>query len=325
MVSRTRLLACLGLTSVCGCAWLGELSQFDGAVDAPGDAAVDAAPADADAAADAVDPSAEDGAATASDATMDMADGGSDASLEASRDAPPDARSDSSDGPSPTWCAVNSTAATVLCRDFDDGQPYNAVFSGGYNNLNGGPPPSLDTADFASSPNSLLLQLPALASWSNNEQMQLSETMPFHDTVHLEVAMKISNYDEQGGSTLSFLRLAYGVQQYYVTWDYIGNVASVDENSENDAGSWLVTGHPVTFPPANTWFNLDIELSLSAHTLSVTVNGSPALTSGLASEPLSNPTPRTGEDLQLIVGLNWANGPTKGANINYDNILIQGD
>lgn len=300
-------------------AWDGGDSFVDGTADTTGDSSLDST-------IDTSEEAGEAGVDGASDAAADVLDGGADGTADVADAGALDASDSGSDvldggadtSPGEEWCTANTTDATVLCRDFDDGRPYGAGFATQSSSF--AVFPSVTLADFYSPPSSLLVPIPDLTGadggpTSGDTQLNVHVLQP-HTVIDVQAAMKLVNYSLGGGANVSAWRIAFESGSYWVSWDLRSATTGLDEVIVSDAGVQSFLNHVGMFPPLNQWFNVDLRVDFGASTAKLTINGN---TSAIAT--IANPTP-TGNSFWVTVGVNWASGPMSALQIYYDNIRV---
>ncbi len=301
MRCRPALFAVLTLGSASGCAWIGDLGQFNGAVEA--EAGSRALVADSGLADDAIRiGDAERPGADASQERLEDAD-----ALPGAGDA-----SAADGGDAASWCEANATPDTAFCRDFDDGMPYGYGFSTDFNLADGGQVPGLVSSDFVSSPNSLLITTPAMGA-ADVENVRLTVPVTDHKRIQLKFALKLVDYDVGVGS-LSLSQISFNSSNWRVSWD-LQETASVHETLVSPDGGLTTFTHPTTMPPLGQWVDVVWILDIKAETISLTLDGTSAL-----KGPISAPALAGG--LSAAIGINELEGPAQPMSIYYDNVAI---
>jgi hypothetical protein len=318
------VLAVVAIGSATACSLIGNLDQFNGAVEAEAGSTglVDARASDRSIA-DALPDGVERGDALKGGADASVSDGGADGS-------PPDGgdsgSSDGSDGgddgaldggdggdAAVDWCLANATPDTTFCRDFDDGKPYAYGFAAYLALADGGEAPSVVSTDFVSPPNSMLVPTPALASGSESEQVQLVVHISDHTRIQLQFALKLVDYDVSVGD-LSLVRIAFDSGNWWVSWDLQGNANVYETIVSPDGGQTLVT-HPTTMPALGQWVNVVLTVDVDAETVALTLNGAPALQDSISAPALVG-------SLSVTIGINYLQGPATPMSLYYDNVAI---
>ncbi|MGA2448843.1 MAG: hypothetical protein ABTD50_09225 [Polyangiaceae bacterium] len=344
---------------VTGCSQLLNLDQFSGAVldqpdsnsyDAQSDVVTtpdvtvpDSSPTDAppaEASDSAVQPEssltdarAGEGAAPPDGAKADAGDGGA---------SPVDADSGSEEGPGASdaaeggdaneagidWCAANSTASTVICRDFDDGKSYAYDFTPNINLVASGTAPTLSNALSDSPPNSVLFILPILPACHSDgggacsEQMQLNANVQpsvAHPLVQVAFAVDLINYDSNNVHDLSLVAITYNDGAYTVSWDLQGTGSVVLlTTTAPDGGVGSTVQDPTPLPALGEWVNVVLTLNIGEQTVALTLDGTPALNAPIAAPAISG-------NATVTVGVNRFVGPTTPLSMYLDNVLISTD
>ncbi len=326
-MNRAILLVAGSVALATGCSQIGNLDRFNGAVAEepypPSGDAHDATPNDG--AAVATD---EGGSAGEASSGLDAADVAVDSSTEdaAETGGPADA-TDSTDvsevGPPNDWCAANSNATTVLCRDFDDGKAYGYLFS--MTNVNlvaGGPVPTIVSNVSLSPPSSLLLNMPFLGACAVDggagcsEQIQLTSQVLSRTFVQLEFAIQLVNYDPNNVHDLSLFRVAYGNGQWAATWDLQGFMSTVYESVIPPGGGVANTiAHMASLPSLGSWVNVVFAVDVAAQAVSLSFNGRVVFRDPAAAPAIVGP-------VSVTLGVNNLIGPSTPLSLFLDNILL---
>jgi hypothetical protein len=308
------MFAVLTVGTASACSLIGNLDQFNGAVDEEGGSKG----GDADSDRSVKDASSDGQKADAHRGDRDSeAEGGDDGG---DTDVPGDDSGDSSiddggDASNVDWCVANMTANTTFCRDFDDGQPYNFKFAPYLQLADGGEPPSIVSTTFVSRPSSLLVTTPMISS-SDHEQVQLVVQIGNHAHVQLQFALKLVDYD-LGVGDLSLARIAFGNSDWWVSLDLQGSSsANVYETTVTDGNQMTVT-HPTSMPALGKWVNVVFTVDVDAETVALTYDGTNVLQNTIAA-----PTPAGSLDLSSTIGINYLQGPAQPMSIYYDNVAI---
>jgi hypothetical protein len=306
-------LAVLTVGSASACSFIGNLDQFNGAVEeeagSNGLDAGDSGRSVKDASSDRVEKAdagkgARDGEASEGDGDDGgvAGDDGGDAS-------------DGGDGEEAgvDWCLANTTSKTYFCRDFDDGKSFGFGFATYLNLPDGGVEPSIVSNEFASAPSSLLVPAASLASSSDSEQVQLVVHVSGHTLLELHFALKLVDFSPTGGD-LSLVRLGFDSNVWWVSWDLQGS-SNVYETTMTSDGGQMTTTHPTTMPQLGAWVDVVFAIDVAAETVSLTLDGVSAL-----QDTISAPTLTGG--LGAGIGINYLQGPFQAMSIYYDNVAI---
>jgi hypothetical protein len=264
---------------------------------------------------DAVVEGAEAAEDAAPDGTLRDAQDAGDAAIDGVAQYAQDAANEAGDAAAVDWCIANSSTATILCRDFDDGKPWGYLFDSAYDSFTA-LLPTVTTTDSVSPPSSLLLLVPALdAGQSGN--IQLTEHLQYHSAVDVQAAVKLVGFTPGAGSDLELLRVSYNSGTYWVSWGLGSGSSGIEETIASvDAGNTYI-GHNSTIPPVGTWFNVALHVDFGSSLVSMTYNGQSAVSSSISNPPLG-----AGASLSVTVGVNWVTGVEAATQIFYDNVLI---
>jgi hypothetical protein len=309
--------------SASACSLIGNLDQFNGAVEAEGGSLgldADAGVSDrsaSDALPDRVGRAGDGGeVADASDDRAETEDGGG---QDADGGAPDEGGSapDGDDGgnvdAAVTWCTANATANTLFCNDFDEGKPYSDGFTTFFALADGGLVPSVVSSDFASPPSSLLVTTSAVASGSNEYEQLVAHVSENTSRIQLQFALKLVDYDVNVGD-LSLVRIAFASGNWWVTWD-LQSAATVYETLLVPDGGQVQETHPTPMPPLGEWVNVVFAVDVGAQTVSLTLNGTPALQDSISA-------PAASAIFTGGIGINYLQGPAQPMSIYYDNVAI---
>ncbi|MGA2448841.1 MAG: hypothetical protein ABTD50_09215 [Polyangiaceae bacterium] len=354
-------LAALAVALASGCSQVLDLDQFNGAIlDDPDSSQADARTGDdatqsdagfADAPSGEGDDSAQGPDSYPTDAPFaDASDAGRDSGDAMTLDggavdspSPPDATDGATalEGSAPDasdagdsgeaggdWCAAKSTAATVLCRDFDDGKSYSYLFPlTDVNLLPGATEPSIISTLYDSPPNSLLFIVPSIRACSGDggtgcsEQISLSASVFARTLVEVEFAIQFGNYDRNNVHDLSLARIQYNNGQWAANWALQLDSTSVFETIvPTDGGAPTAIQHLSTLQAASLaamtgWMDVVFTVDVANQNVSLTLGGLSAINSAITAPPIQ-------DNSVVTVGVDDVIGPTTPLSIFLDNVLV---
>jgi hypothetical protein len=233
---------------------------------------------------------------------------------------PADAPRAEADAPG-TWCSTQTDHQ--FCDDFDT-LPLPSNFTD--ETMSGGGTLSYDTMIFRSAPNAFLATMPVPLSGAPASPKALLSKAFLRDgsRVVMQADFRIRAECVLGPD--------YVVPVGLVFSDYglglVGSATSgalVESTPAPDGGAMESLSHPLTMPlPVDTWFTLTLDAQLgAAHTVNVTVNGTPMLSAAFNKtmlEPATAP-----EHPILVVGAEAYTVPgaaTTGCTVHVDNVLM---
>lgn len=247
--------------------------------------------------------------------TLDGLGGGADASEAAAGDASPEAAGDGgSDGG--RWCDSLSPAP-MFCDDFDDQGPFTRWTD---QNVQNSGALSRDPTAFRSAPNALLSV--AAASTTSSPACVFLQTNATKSQVHVAYDMQIDARDTSVGyAEINYIRFATPALNFSV---YLRVYDDPNSTTTLTSEAYLADGgvpaHDVGLagsPRFDTWSRVTVDLDLTSHTLSATVDGKVAATQTLEPD-LYAPGPVT-----VNVGIGYTGHPsTADWDIRYDNVTI---
>ena len=245
-----------------------------------------------------------------------------DAPSEGDAQAEPDADADAapqdsgSDAPS-SFCAQHSSA--VFCADFDESADAAAGFTTTY--LTDGGVVSRDTTEYVTAPAALLAGNAVLASGASAHGAEVAYTnfTPL-SSLTLDVDVRVDALATQGSYVEAFALVFDSGAKSSLQLNVKSASSEVGEELDpGDGGAKTYVGH--AFPaklPMGAWSHVTIDVSFAARTLTVTVDAvvvvdHVTLAAGFA----------TGK-LDVYVGNAYSPGPSSGASIVYDDVLVVG-
>jgi len=259
--------------------------------DLGGDAGADASPADA------VAEPAPDAAPEAS-------------AVDAALDAPPDADA----APTP-FCTEHATA--TFCADFDESPDAGAGFTSIY--LTDGGVVSLDTGNFSSSPASLLAGSATLASGASAHAAVVEHTGATPATsVTLDYALYVDHLPSQGSYVESLALVFESATQSSIQFNVKTASAEVGEELDAADGGKRYVGHALASPLATgTWMHVTLALAMTApRTITASLDGNVVL------DHVAMDAAFTAGPVDLYLGNAYSPGPSDGASLHYDDVVL---
>jgi hypothetical protein len=313
------------LVAAAGCTLLEPLDDLAGdAGPSESAAAVDAANA-ADTGRDATTDGASDRSADAlGDASL-MPDAPADAHAPpeaAKADAPMSEAAAQADAPltdaaveadAPLHFCASLTTAAALCEDFDEGNPFNAQFSTIVEGASGHV--GADSAYSKSAPNSFFSNL------DQNMPMAYAYVRRVFSGTSSRVDYAFDVLLVQTVSAQSVVAAAILVDeglgaQHQITLVF-GATREVEESYTPSGGNTVFVDTALAaWPSLGKWSHVDWVVSLAAQTVSVTVDGTPAL----ANAPLDPSWPASGP-LGIRLGMSYATSTAGPWSIRYDDVV----
>ncbi len=249
--------------------------------------------------------SAADGSAEAS--STDAGDAGS-------TDATLDAKSTDADASSTRFCTTQDAA---FCADFDESADVMTGFTSLY--LTDGGFVAIDDAASSSPPNSLLAGDFVLASNGSSHGCVVANTsITPSSSLVLDMDVRIDALASQGTYIEAFAIVFESATQSSVQLNLMAAASAIGEEIDTlDAGK-LYIAHTFSAPiTMSTWSHVNMKLVLKApRTITVTVDATVVVDQApMDSSFVVGPA-------DLYAGNAYAPGPSDGARVHYDNIVL---
>jgi len=255
--------------------------------------------------------------ATAPDAPSDVAlDVAPDAPANGDA-APPDADAAPSDGGSEAttpFCAQHPTA--TFCADFDESSDAAAGFTNTY--LSDGGIVGLSTSELATPPASLLAGNAALTSGQSCHGAEVRKTgVTPTKSLTLDMDFRVDALATQGSYVEAFAIVDNASTRSSVQLNIKSGSTEVGEELVYPDGGTNYIPHYLPAPLAmGKWLHVTIALDFQARTLTTTVDGTVVVDHVTISKDFA------AGSVDLYVGNAYSPGPSSGASILYDDVLL---
>jgi hypothetical protein len=253
------------------------------------------------------------------DASVDATsvDGGDASTSDAKSDgALGDAKADGDAGGG-TFCA---TQDATFCADFDESSDVTSGFSSLY--LTDGGVVGLDDATASSPPDSLLAGNLVLGSGGSSHACVVTNTTVTPTTsLVLDMDMRVDQLASQGTYIEAFAIVFESATQSSIQFNLKSASAEVGEEMDALDGGKTYISHPFPGPMAmDVWTHVNITLAVQApRTITVTVGTTVVVDhSTMNAAFVFGPT-------DLYAGNAYAPGPSDGARVHYDNLVLHLD
>lgn len=249
--------------------------------------------------------------ATTSDAVSEnVPDAPSNGDAIASEAAPPDGGLEATT----PFCAQHESA--LFCADFDESADAAAGFSNTY--FSDGGVVMLSTSEFSTPPASLLAGNTTLASGQSTHAAEVRKTgVTPTKSLTLDLDFRVDALATQGSYVEAFAIVANGTPRSSIQLNVKSASTEVGEELVYADGGTTYTPHYFPAPLAlGTWAHLTIALDFVGRTITVSVDGT------IVVDHVTLVAGFTTGSVDLYVGNAYSPGPSSGASILYDDVLV---